>query len=992
MGSFAVALVVIMGVFATAIYLVEASVRDRDLAERSGAVARLFALKLAKDGNLMRAVGRAIMGNAAIEEAFRKGDPQDLERQGRALFETLRTDHRITHLYFTGTDRINLYRFHSPTARGDEIDRVTMLQAQDRKQPAQGLELGSMGTLTLRLVMPWGPRDHELGYIEIGEEIEHLIDEVHDALAVDLLVLVDKRYLAQQQWQQGQAMMQRQGDWQRFSSHVAQAQTAARLPAALDDRALTRLLAGSAVELKDGDRALHVALVPLADLVSFERTTSPSEINRRDLARQVVISANLDNLPLGTAGQKAMEVAEKLHFDPGYKVLMAGDTEIMMESFGYMAEALFLAIVFVYLILAAQFESFIDPLAIMLSLPLSIVGMAGTLWLTGDTINIMSLIGLIMLMGLVTKNAILLIDYTKVLRGRGLERREAIITAGRTRLRPILMTTTAMIFGMLPLFLGLGEGAEFRAPMARAVVGGLITSTLLTLIVVPVVYTILDDVSVWLLSRRRHVAAVGRAAVSLAIIAAVGAVPARAQQYDAAASTAPARSLAVQVEQAAKAAAPAGVKVLTLDQALAIAAAQNRDIQKAIEYKNWVEGRYVQERSAALPQGTFAAAFTRTYDDTTSKLFSGFMGGDTGSSGDTPNLGEIFGGRQDVTSASVGVKQVVFTWGQVGAAIRAAKLGFEYSDQQVRRFRQAVVKDVTSAFYNVLAARELVRIAEDNLAQRARRLDEVTKRREAGTATDYDVLASQVELDSGRPAVIRTQNAVRAAREQLRFLLAEPQEVDVEGALAAPIDPVPSYDELLGKALQFRPELGEIHMQQGIYTELIKIAAAGNKPRVDFAATWGKRHLGLPTISSTGTSWNAGIFATVPIFDGWKTKGQVAQVRSERASIDIDELKLREGITLEVRTAVDDAKVAVALLDALTGPVKQAEQLLFLAEKGFELGVKTRLEVQDAEQNVNAARANLAVAQRDYRLARVNLDWVAGVLDGGLAVPPTPAR
>ena len=166
----------------------------------------------------------------------------------------------------------------------------------------------------------------------------------------------------------------------------------------------------------------------------------------------------------------------------------------MAESFGYMVDALILAIVFVYLILAAQFESFIDPLAIMLSLPLSLVGMAGMLFLTGDTINIMSLIGLIMLMGLVTKNAILLVDYTKVLRSRGMERKEAIITAGRTRLRPIMMTTLAMIFGMLPLALALGSGSEMRAPMARAVIGGLITSTFLTLLVVPVVYSLLDDV------------------------------------------------------------------------------------------------------------------------------------------------------------------------------------------------------------------------------------------------------------------------------------------------------------------------------------------------------------------------------------------------------------------------------------------------------------------------------------------------------------------
>ena len=733
------------------------------------------------------------------------------------------------------------------------------------------------------------------------------------------------------------------------------------------------------------------ALVPLADLVTFTRATSPAEIGRRDLTRQVNVDANLDNLPLGTAGTLAMAATEKIQMAPGYTLVLGGDTEMMVESFGYLAEALLLAVIFVYLILAAQFESFIDPLSIMLSLPLSIVGMAGTLALTGDTINIMSLIGLIMLMGLVTKNAILLVDYTKVLRGRGMDRRTALVTAGRTRLRPILMTTSAMIFGMMPLFLALGEGAEFRAPMARAVVGGLITSTLLTLIVVPVVYTILDDVSAWLLGRRKHVAAIGTAAMSLALLLAA-APPASAQHDTATAPAGPGRSLALQVEQAATASTPAGVKVLTLDQALAIAADQNRDVQKAIEYKNWVQGRYLEERAAALPQGTFTGNFVRTFDDTTTKLFSGFMGGGDGGSGDGADLGQIFGGRQDAWTANFGVTQVVFTWGQVGAAIRAAKMGFDYSDQQLRRFRQAVVRDVTAAFYDVLAARELVRIAEENLAQRTRRLDEITKRRTAGTATDYDVLAAQVEVDSSRPALIRTQNLVLAARARLRFLLAEPQEVDVEGTLAAPPDPVPSYDALLATALQHRPELGEVTAQQGIYTELIKIAGAGNKPRVDFAANWGKRHLSLTTLSSSGTAWNAGFFATVPLFNGWRTKGQVAQVTSTLASIDIDELKLREGITLEVRTAVDNAREAVALLEALTGPVKQAEQLLFLAEKGFELGVKTRLEVQDAQQNVNVARANLAAAQRDYRVARVNLDWVSGVLDGGIPAPLAPAK
>ncbi len=261
------------------------------------------------------------------------------------------------------------------------------------------------------------------------------------------------------------------------------------------------------ISVPDGNGGMK--LLPLASLVTTSVAASPTEINRRDLARQVTVSANLDRLPIGTAAKHVETASKKINMPPGYSIDLSGEAEDMAESFGYMGESLILAVLFVYLILAAQFESFFEPFAIMLSLPLSIVGMAGMLKLTGDTVNIMSLIGLIMLMGLVTKNAILLVDYAKVLQHRdGLGRREAVIQAGRTRLRPIVMTTLAMIFGMLPLFLGLGAGAEGRAPMARAVVGGLLTSTFLTLLVVPVMYTVMDDFGGWLKRKwkgERHV-------------------------------------------------------------------------------------------------------------------------------------------------------------------------------------------------------------------------------------------------------------------------------------------------------------------------------------------------------------------------------------------------------------------------------------------------------------------------------------------------------
>jgi HAE1 family hydrophobic/amphiphilic exporter-1 len=245
------------------------------------------------------------------------------------------------------------------------------------------------------------------------------------------------------------------------------------------------------------------SLIPLGELVSYEIRPTPAEINRQDLTREVVISAGLEDLPLGTAIQKVTKAASEISMAPGYKIIFSGESEEMEETFSSMTEALILSIILVYLILAAQFESFVDPLSIMLSLPFSLIGMAGMLRLTGDTINMMSLIGLIMLMGLVTKNAILLVDNANERRRAGAHRFNALVEAGAVRLRPIMMTTLAMIAGMSPIALALGEGGEFRAPMARAVIGGLITSTMLTLVVVPVAYSYFDDFGTWV--KRRFV-------------------------------------------------------------------------------------------------------------------------------------------------------------------------------------------------------------------------------------------------------------------------------------------------------------------------------------------------------------------------------------------------------------------------------------------------------------------------------------------------------
>lgn len=241
-------------------------------------------------------------------------------------------------------------------------------------------------------------------------------------------------------------------------------------------------------------------LVPLREVATLTPTLGASQINRRDLTREVQIDANVYGRSAGEVGQAMVSALEQIEWKPGYRFKIGGSTKDMQESLGYALSALLLAIVFIYMILASQFGSFLQPLAIMSSLPLTLIGVFLSLLFFHSTLNLFSIIGFIMLMGLVTKNAILLIDFVNQAR-RGehghalLNRNDALLEAARVRLRPILMTTLAMVFGMLPLALGLSEGSEQRAPMGQAVIGGIMTSSLLTLVVVPVIYTYLDDLA-----------------------------------------------------------------------------------------------------------------------------------------------------------------------------------------------------------------------------------------------------------------------------------------------------------------------------------------------------------------------------------------------------------------------------------------------------------------------------------------------------------------
>ena len=409
----------------------------------------------------------------------------------------------------------------------------------------------------------------------------------------------------------------------------------------------------------------------------------------------------------------------------------------------------------------------------------------------------------------------------------------------------------------------------------------------------------------------------------------------------------------------------AETRIVTLDQALSIAMEKNRDIDKARQYGRYVQGRYEEERAAALPQLSLTAGATISRDE--SQGFTGMTA------------------LQHNRTADITLSQPLYTWGKIGAAIRAAEVGIKTADEQLRLFRQAAFRDVSTAFYDVLLARELHRQARETLDQRVRHQDEARRKFASGVATDYDILAADVAVDNARPEVIRSENSIRTARERLRFLLAlEDAEVDVAGSLDSNPPSPPDVASALETACKQRPELADARLRTGIYRELVTIAAADSKPRLDLKGAAGWRWVdmqasGAPHQSDNGPAWNIGVYLSFPFFDGFRTSGRVTQAESDLRTRQIEESRLKDAVSLEVRDAVHAVRESAEIVNALSGTVRQAERLLQMAEKGYEFGVKTRLEVDDAQANLVQAQGNLARARRDQQVAQINLSWAMGV-------------
>lgn len=408
---------------------------------------------------------------------------------------------------------------------------------------------------------------------------------------------------------------------------------------------------------------------------------------------------------------------------------------------------------------------------------------------------------------------------------------------------------------------------------------------------------------------------------------------------------------------------------ISLERAWGIALKQNQDVLAAREYKNKVRGIYVEARSSALPHLGISGGYYDVDDESQEALTRGF-----------------FPTGQRYSEAKLSLDQVLFSWGQVTAAIRGAKVGLATAGDELDQARQAVMRDVAVAFYDVLLAREMVKISEGNLAQKERHLDAAKQRYDAGLATEYDVLAARVNVQNARPAVVRAKNAVGTTREHLAFLLAlNGCTVDARGELQASFDAPPALDDALARAISRRPELSYIDHQQQMARELAKVYSAGDKPRADLHGEIGWKGMEAGEAWGSGQEHVAAVIISFPFFDGLSTRGKVAQAESDARTLAIQRDKLKESMRLQVFTAISGVTESAEIVNGLTGTVEEAQKVLSMANKGYQYGLMTRLDVEDAELALLQAQGGLARAKRDAMVAEVNLTWVMGALDDGMA-------
>jgi multidrug efflux pump subunit AcrB/outer membrane protein TolC len=703
------------------------------------------------------------------------------------------------------------------------------------------------------------------------------------------------------------------------------------------------------------------AAVRARDVVAFAPAVGPSNIDREQRRRQAVIGVDLAaGYALGDVTAEVRRAVETVSMPPTFEWGFLGDVELMNESAAAMGLALILAVAFIYIVLASQFESFLQPMIIMLSLPLALVGALLLLLATGKNLGMPAMIGVVMLMGLVTKNAILLVDRTNQGRREGRSLRDALLEAGPVRLRPILMTTIAMILGMLPSAIKAGDGSEFRSPIAIATIGGLITSTLLTLVVVPVSYLLLEGAIERLRAWRRAPRPAGLAPARTAarvvgvllLLALVGAFLTVASAW-------------------ANQGSGIGDRPLTIDRAIELALMRNEGLKATRERLRESQANVAATRAAFLPSLNMSFLYTPAQESPLLRIPAGIFG---------PSEQTFRVNMTRMNIVRVDVSQPLYTGGRLTHAFGAQAAVQEGSRLEVERAQQALALRVYETFYAALMADQGVRTTEEGVRIAERHLELSRIRFEAGTAARLDVLRADVELANARARLIRARTSAETSRQALRTTLSLPPGEPMQ--LAGALDEVPPLPPVadLQKAVVARSDIRAIGQQREAAERQVALADAELKPMLALTGNFQYQEDGVGRLfGNSNRSSQVGVALQVPLFNAPTASAHRAAASARVRQAQHASTAALDGAWLELASASTELEAAREIVATQLKALDLARESLGIAEVSYENGVITAAELNDARLSLLETEWELTQAKYNQIVAAARTRFAAGL-------------
>lgn len=683
--------------------------------------------------------------------------------------------------------------------------------------------------------------------------------------------------------------------------------------------------------------------------------TGPSKLERKYRNSSITVMSRALGRASGDIGEDIKREIDKLDLPAGVNITYENDLEMQDESFGSLGLAFLAAILFVYLILAALYNSFIYPLSVLLTIPLAIIGALYGLALTMQNITIMSLLGMIILVGLVGKNAIILVDRINQNRNEGKSVTDAIMEAAKTRLRPILMTTLTLVFGVMPIALSTGAANELKTGLAVVLIGGLTSSLFLTLLLVPVMYIEIDKFKEFLLRIKSRLVKEG----SGVSIKNAGKIATIAIFVLLASSGLRAQSLS-----------------LSMDEAVNIALENNRDIKIALLSNKQAGKKVTEAYGNLLPEISMEGTYVRNTKTPVFYLPSDFFGMPGG--GSIPV--EI--GEKNVYEGYVNFQMPIYN-GAIYPGIRAANLNEKINVENIRGVKSKTVTETKKAYLQVLALQQQLSLIEQSIERAGQRLNDVKNLFQQDMAADVDTLTAYIGLVNLKPVKLKLINAVENSKQALLFIMGidENKQVILTDNFLLQADS--QIDNARNNALPNRPEINSLELA---------VAAADEMERVEFA-----NH--LPSLNAFGrlkieaqagdykfndynwpTSSYVGLQLSIPIFSGLKTSAKVEQAKIEKVKT-IEQLdNLKEYIDLEISTSFSAMTEAKANVEARQKTVKLAERNYDMIRSRYTNGLSNLSDLLDAELMLNQAKINLITEVYNYSNAKAEYEYALGIV------------